>query len=175
MDNQTVPEQQVPARRWHAAFQKMTGAGPSLDFYGRFEQMVALVLIFLISGVIIIGVAHLVFLVARDIFFPLGTSVDSSMFQEIFGMIMTVLIGLEFNHTILSILRRQASIVQLRTVVLIAILAMARKFLIIDVTALEPLVVIGLSFAILSLGCVYWLLRVKHRGQAMSSSPPSAE
>ena len=33
------------------------------------------------------------------------------MFQAIFGMIFTVLIALEFNHSILSVLERKESIV----------------------------------------------------------------
>jgi Phosphate-starvation-inducible E family len=67
--------------------------------------------------------------------------VNAATFQSIFGMIMTVLIALEFNHAIMSILHRKDSIVQLRTVILIALLAMARKFIIIDFTGLDPLAV----------------------------------
>jgi uncharacterized membrane protein (DUF373 family) len=36
---------------------------------------------------------------------------------------------------------------------------MAREFIIIDITALPPLAIIGLAFAVLALGCVYWLVR----------------
>jgi uncharacterized membrane protein (DUF373 family) len=85
---------------------------------------------------------------------------------RIFGMIMTVLIALEFNHAIMSILHRKESIVQLRTVILIALLAMARKFIIIDFTGLEPLAVLGLACAVLALGLVYWLVREQDRREA---------
>lgn len=71
---------------------------------------------------------------------------------------MTALIALEFNHTILSILNRKASIVQLRTVILIAMLAMVRKLIILDFATVQPLVLFGLGFAVLALGCVYWLV-----------------
>jgi uncharacterized membrane protein (DUF373 family) len=158
MANQTAPERQVPDSRWGVIFQKTTGTWPSLDLYGRFEQAVALVLILLISGVIVAAVGHLIFEVVRDVFFDLLAPIDGVIFQEIFAMVMTVLIALEFNHTILSILQRKASVVQLRTVILIAILAMARKFIILDIKAAEPLVVIGLAIAALALGCVYWLV-----------------
>jgi uncharacterized membrane protein (DUF373 family) len=43
---------------------------------------------------------------------------------------------------------------------------MARKFIIIDVTAVEPLTVIGLAFAVLALSSVYWRVRDQHRRQA---------
>lgn len=85
-----------------------------------------------------------------------------------------MLIALEFNHTILSILRRKESIVQLRTVILIALLAMARKFIIIDFTALEPLTVIALAIAVLAVGLVYWLVREQDRRQADDEATHSA-
>jgi len=40
------------------------------------------------------------------------------VFQSIFGMIMIVLIALEFNHTILWLLERGRSVVQVRAVLL---------------------------------------------------------
>jgi uncharacterized membrane protein (DUF373 family) len=92
--------------------------------------------------------------------------VEHAAFQAIFGMILTVLIAMEFNHSILAILRRKHSIVQLRTVINIALLAMARKFVIIDVANVEPLIVIGLAFAVLALGCVYWLVREQDRRES---------
>ena len=100
--------------------------------------------------------------------------VDSASFQSIFGMIMTVLIALEFNHAIMSILHRKESIVQLRTVILIALLAMARKFIIIDFTGLEPLAVLGLACAVLALGLVYWLVREQDRREAAHETNSTA-
>jgi uncharacterized membrane protein (DUF373 family) len=70
---------------------------------------------------------------------------------------------MEFNHSIIGILRRKQSIVRLRTVILIALLAMARKFIIIDAMTVDPLLIAGLAFAVLALGCVYWLVREQDR------------
>src|ERR1700704_3156699 len=128
------------ARRFRL-FEETTEAWPNLGIYQRFEQAVALVLTLLISGVIVVATAHLVLVEVRDYLLNPFAPVDAASFQFIFGMIMTVLIALEFNHAIMSILHRKESIVQLRTVILIALLAMARKFIIIDFTGLEPLLV----------------------------------
>ena len=81
-------------------------------------------------------------------------------------MILTVLIALEFNHSILSVLERKQSIVQVRTVVLIALLALVRKFIILDISQAEPLTIIGLAAAILALGSVHWLVRDQDRKDA---------
>ena len=89
----------------------------NLSLYGRFEQAVALVLTLLVSGMILLALADLIAAIVGSLLVPGLPVLDHAVFQGVFGMIMTVLIALEFNHTILSILHRKKSIVQLRTVI----------------------------------------------------------
>ena len=166
MGTQIDPERKARGGLRFSLFQETAEAWPSLGIYQRFEQAVALVLTLLISGVIVVATAHLVLVEVRDYLLNPFVPVDAASFQSIFGMIMTVLIALEFNHAIMSILHRKESIVQLKTVILIALLAMARKFIIIDFTGLEPLAVLALAFAVLALGLVYWLVREQDRREA---------
>ena len=166
MGTQIDPERKARGGLRFSLFQETAEAWPSLGIYQRFEQAVALVLTLLISGVIVVATAHLVLVEVRDYLLNPFAPVDAASFQSIFGMIMTVLIALEFNHAIMSILHRKESIVQLKTVILIALLAMARKFIIIDFTGLEPLAVLALAFAVLALGLVYWLVREQDRREA---------
>jgi uncharacterized membrane protein (DUF373 family) len=163
MANQVDDERKAHGGLPFHLLQETAEAWPSLGFYQRFEQTVALVLTFLISGIILVATAHLILAEVQDYLLNPFAPVDFAGFQSLFGMIMTVLIALEFNHAILSILHRKDSIVQLRTVVLIALLAMARKFIIIDFTGIEPIAVFGLASAVLALGLVYWLVREQDR------------
>src|SRR5271163_2147078 len=96
----------------------------NLSLYARFEQAVALVLTLLVSAVILVSLVELVVAITGNLLLLGWPAFDHSVFQGIFGMILTVLIAMEFNHTILSILHRKRSIVQLRTVILIALLAL---------------------------------------------------
>ncbi len=133
-------------------------AWPRLSLYERFEQVVALFLTFLIAIVIAVSLWHL----ARNIFTLLILGIldplDHAVFQAVFGMIMTVLIALEFKHSILQVLHRREHIVQVRTVLLIALLALARKFIILDIKAIPPWSLAALGLAVLALGGVYWLI-----------------
>jgi uncharacterized membrane protein (DUF373 family) len=174
MVEQIGPEGKVADRHQFRLLQETTDNWRYLSFYSRFEQVAALILTVLVSCVIVVAMLDLVIAVARDLFIGGLAPVDHAVFQAIFGMIMTVLIAMEFNHTILSILHRKKSIVQLRTVILIALLAMARKFIIIDITALAPMTIIGLAFAVLALGCVYWLVREQDQREGAEVIEPSA-
>ena len=134
-------------------------AWAGLSAYGRFEQVVSLLLTALISIVIIAALANLTFRILMLVLFGLLDPAEHSVFQAIFGMIFTVLIALEFNHSLIGVLERKESIVQVKTVVLIAILAIARKFIIMDATKTEPMTIVGLATAILALGAIYWFVR----------------
>ena len=138
-------------------------AWPGLSVYERFEEVVVVVLTGLIGLVIVAAMVSLCFRVILLVIFGLLDPAEHSVFQAVFGMIFTVLIALEFNHSILSVLHRQESIIQLRTVVLIALLALARKFIILDASKTEPLTIIGLACAVLALGAVHWLVRDQDR------------
>jgi uncharacterized membrane protein (DUF373 family) len=138
-------------------------AWPVLGFYERFEQIVSLILTLLIAIVIITALAHLVFRIVLLIMLNVVDPANQTVFQTIFGMIMTVLIALEFKHSVIAVLERHNNIVQVRTVVLVALLALVRKFIIIDASHVEALTLVGLALATLALGCVYWLIREQER------------
>ncbi|MDD1626609.1 MAG: phosphate-starvation-inducible PsiE family protein [Methylococcaceae bacterium] len=129
-----------------------------MTFYEKFEQIVALILTFIISMVIIASL----FKLTENVFLLIFKSVDSIQqhsLQQTFGMIMSVLIALEFKHSILKVVARIDSIIKVKTVILIAILAISRKFIILDVDKYPPSTIIALSASVLSLGVVYWLMR----------------
>jgi uncharacterized membrane protein (DUF373 family) len=84
---------------------------------------------------------------------------DQMVFQTVFGMIFTVIIALEFKRSLVVLAERQDTVVQVRTVVLIAMLAVVRKLIILDLTATNAQQLFALAAAILALGGVYWLIR----------------
>jgi uncharacterized membrane protein (DUF373 family) len=83
---------------------------------------------------------------------------DHAVYQTIFGMVMTLLIAMEFKHSITRVMARRDHIVQVKTVLLVALLAIARKFIILD-PASAPAQIAALAFALMALGSVYWLMR----------------
>jgi uncharacterized membrane protein (DUF373 family) len=80
-------------------------------------------------------------------------------------MIFIVIIALEFRRTLLVITERQQSIVHVRAVILVAMLAIVRKLIIFDLTSGGSGELFALAATILALGGVYWLVRdVDKRG-----------
>ena len=143
-----------------------------LTFYQKFEHAVILVLGGLISIVVALAVWNLVLKVVASIVLSGGFDpTDYSVFQAIFGMIFTIIIALEFKRSLLIVAERRHSVVQVRTVVLIALLAVVRKLMIIDLSATDANHLFALSGAILALGGVFWLVRDQdRREQAMKDA-----
>jgi uncharacterized membrane protein (DUF373 family) len=84
---------------------------------------------------------------------------DQAVFQSVFGEILTLLIALEFNHTLQYVVAREQSIIQIKVVLLIAIFALARKFIVLDLHEVAAGELLGLAAITLALGIVYWLMR----------------
>jgi uncharacterized membrane protein (DUF373 family) len=130
-----------------------------MTFYQRFESVVALVMTLLVMAVIVVAIFRLTLGVLNDLIFGALNPLNHRIFQNIFGEIMTVLIALEFNHTLQYVVTRQQSIIQTKIIILIALLAVARKFIILDLTETTPEVMFALAAIALALGVVYWLVR----------------
>src|SRR2546423_6565918 len=130
----------------------------TLTFYERFEQIIALIIAWLVAVIIIAATWELakqvLILVGQGIIDPL----DYKAFQLIFGEIMIVLIALEFKHSIIKVVAQRKSIIQVRTVILVALLAISRKFIILEADT-SPANVFALASVVVALGLTYWLLR----------------
>jgi uncharacterized membrane protein (DUF373 family) len=136
----------------------------ALTVYQKFEHLVILVLTALIAIVVAFALWNLVLKILLSIVSAGGFDpTDYSVFQALFGMIFTVIIALEFRRSLLVIAERQHGIVQVRTVILIALLAIVRKLMIIDLSPEDAGEVFALAAAILALGSVFWLVRDQDR------------
>lgn len=127
--------------------------------YDLFEHLVANILVLFISFIVVTALYKLgedvISLLVSRAFDPL----KHETFQTVFGGIMTLLIAMEFKHSILIVTKRQQNIIQVKTVILVSLLALARKFIILDFNTIEATKIAALALALVALGAVYWLMR----------------
>ena len=138
-----------------------------LSLYQRFEHIIIIILTAMISVIVVVAVWNL----SLKILFGLILSgnldpSDYAIFQAVFGMIFTVIIALEFKKSLLVMAERRDSVVQIRSVVMIALLAICRKVIILDLAETDAMHTPALAAAILALGVVYWLIRDSDRRRA---------
>ena len=137
--------------------------------YSQFER-VALACIMLMIG--IIAVFAIVFTGIRlvgDLL--LGeTFVDRAALQDTLGFILTILILLEFNHSVFVSLTQRSGAIQVRMLVRITILVVARKLMLIDFAAADAWTLLGFGGLLLALGGLYWLISSSDRPRPASSA-----
>lgn len=132
-----------------------------MSFYERFEQVVALVLSAVIAVIIVVSLFQLIAIVFTLLVLDAFNPLDHKVFQSVFGMIMTLLIAMEFKHSIVRVALRRDSIIQV-------------KFVILDPEA-SPAKIAALAGATLALGATYWLLRKRgDRAAETSEHDPSS-
>ncbi|WP_018955073.1 phosphate-starvation-inducible PsiE family protein [Thioalkalivibrio sulfidiphilus] len=129
-----------------------------MSFYERFEQAVALTLTGLIAIVIVVSMVQLVRVIFTLLIVDALNPLDHAVFQTVFGAILTLLIAMEFKHSIIRVAMRKESIIQVKTVLLIALLALSRKFIILD-PDIDAAKLAALAATVVALGLTYWLLR----------------
>lgn len=132
--------------------------------FDLFEEIAMLVLTLCIMVVAAVGLVHVLYAVFEMLRTATLSPTNPLLLQNLFGLFFTVLIALEFKHSILvSPDAPSHSMVRMRSVLLIGMMATVRKFIVLDLSGVDVMGVLALSAAILSLGIVYWLVRSSDR------------
>lgn len=124
----------------------------------RFEYYIVLILVGAVGIVALLAMARLLFGLYDAIFVNWDIKNYQSV-QILFGMVMTVLIALEFGNSILRHIRERSTIIQAREVILIGMMAVIRKVMITDLSVVSPLHIASLGAVAVALASAYWFMR----------------
>ncbi|BCX19719.1 MAG: hypothetical protein KatS3mg117_3401 [Geminicoccaceae bacterium] len=145
-------------------FEAARGRWRVLGLYERFEQSIVLALTGVIAVITVAALWSLILEVLASLVLKRQFDVtEHAAFQRVFGMIFTVVIALEFKRSLLVAVERRQSIVQVRVILLLALLAVLRKLIILDLEETEAAKIVGLAAVLLALGAVYWAVREQDR------------
>jgi uncharacterized membrane protein (DUF373 family) len=99
--------------------------------------------------------------------------VEKELLQDTFGSILTVLILLEFTHSVHTSIRHRSAIIEARSIILIAVIVVARKLILVDFQTATWQQVTTYGGIALALGVLFWLLGAAANHQRRSAPPPS--
>ena len=125
--------------------------------YEWFEQIVLSILVLIICLVIVYSLIIVAIKIFEDLVSGVGF-IETVALKDTFGLILTVIILVEFNHSIVLAIRQRSGAIQVRIVVLITIIVLARKLILLDYAAASVETLLGLGGLALSLGGLYWLI-----------------
>jgi len=93
----------------------------------------------------------------KSIFGPDHFLVNLNQLMDLFGIFMLVLIGIELLDTIKVYLKE--NVVHVEVVVLVAIIAIARKVVVLKIEDIDGLTIIGIALIIVALAVAYYFIR----------------
>ena len=122
-----------------------------------FHKAIITILTGLMGLVVMLAALELIYLIAMDILSPPLLLLEIDELLDIFGYFLLILIGVELLETLRIYLKEHALNVQV--VLLVAMIAIARKVIILDSSEIGSLTLIGIGFIILSLAAGYYLVK----------------
>lgn len=143
-----------------------------LSTFGQFERVALVAVLLMLALIVVCALVVAAIKLLGDLTLGL-LFLDKAALQDTFGLILTIVILLEFNHSIYVALVEHSGAIQTKTVVLITILVIARKLMLKDLETLDFATLLGFGGLFLALGLLYWLIADsdRRRGQAAKEMP----
>ena len=139
-------------------------------FLKVFEYYIVIVLLAMMVFVVFLGTIELGIIVYEQMMLAPTFLLDIKEMLTVFGFFFMILIGLELIETIKVYLTEEAIPVEI--IFLVAIIAVTRKVIILDVKKLDPITLIGMAAIIVSLSVGYFFVKkaLKKEGESIGES-----
>jgi uncharacterized membrane protein (DUF373 family) len=128
-----------------------------LEFVGKFEKFFYGALIVLLMVVLVFALIELVWAIVTAVTYPTVGLLLNAALVEVLGAFLLVLIGIELLDTMMEYFRENA--IHVEIVVLLAIIAIARKVILLNPSQTTGLDLIGIGIVIIGLAGAYYMIR----------------
>ena len=127
-----------------------------LELLKKFEKAITVTLVGLMAVVLLLATIELAWIIVQDIITPPVFLLEINELLDIFGLFLLVLIGVELLETIKAYLKE--NVVHFEVVLTVAMIAIARKVITLDVKDLPAMTLVGIAAIIVALAvakCFY--------------------
>jgi uncharacterized membrane protein (DUF373 family) len=135
-----------------------------LKFLKKFERMIVTTLIVMMVVTILLATIELGWLIIKDILSPPIILLEIAELLDIFGLFLLVLLGIELVSTLKTYLTENE--IHVEVVFAVALIAIGRKVIILDVKEISSLSLLGIAAIIISLSVGYFLVKRAFHGKS---------
>lgn len=128
-----------------------------LNYLGRFEEIISRALLVMMAAVVLLTTIELGWILVKDVLTPPVFLLEIGEILELFGMFLLVLIGIELMHSVKIFIKRRE--IHLEAMLIVALVAVARKVIVLEPKELAPEAVLGLAALALALTIGYYLVK----------------
>jgi uncharacterized membrane protein (DUF373 family) len=129
------------------------------------KRWMSLFVLIVMAVIVAASIVELVIILYLEIFSSTGNVLFLEIDElfRIFGFVFIILIGFELMETVEMYFKE--NVIHAEVVLLVAVIAVSRKVILLDLEKYEPLAIIGLGIIILALGGCYYLIKLSYRGK----------
>ena len=127
----------------------------------KFERVINVALLVMLAVVLLLATVDLGWIILRDILTPPVFLLDVDELLELFGAFLLVMIGLELLDTVKIYITQKT--IHVEVVLLVGIIAIARKVVILEPKGMDALSLIGIAAIIFSLTLGYYFVKLAAR------------
>jgi uncharacterized membrane protein (DUF373 family) len=138
-----------------------------------YEKWITVILIVLMSIVVAFSIIDLAWEIVLEILKPPTILIEVENLLDLFGLFLLVLIGVELLDTIRAYLKEH--VVHEEVILGAALIAVARKVIVLDIKQYNGLQLVGIGVVILAVTAAYWITKRAHAQKAESKSGPIKE
>jgi len=128
-----------------------------IEFLRKFERAIVHALIVMMILIVLLATIELAWIIIKDVVSPPVILLEIDELTEIFGFFLLVLIGVELLETIKAYLVEK--VVHVEVVIEVALIAIARKVIIIDLEKYENLTLFGIAALILAISAAIYAIK----------------
>lgn len=126
-------------------------------FLERFERTIVLVLLAMMSFVVFLTTVELAVILIQEMIKPPVLLLNIEEMLTVFGFFLMVLIGIELMETVKIYIERRT--VYVEVILMVAVIAIARKVIILDVKEMDAGRLLGIAAIILALAIGYFAIK----------------
>jgi uncharacterized membrane protein (DUF373 family) len=126
-----------------------------------FEKIITRILLVMMAVVVVLATVEVIWVVIIDVLTPPVLLLEIGELLELFGLFLLVLIGLELLHSVKIFIEDREF--HLDSVLSVALIAVARKIIILDPKDQGEGILLGIAALVLALVVGYYVVRRSHR------------
>ena len=127
----------------------------------KFERVINVTLLLMLALAVLLATIDLGWIIVKDILTPPVILLDVDELLELFGAFLLVMIGVELLNTVKTYITEKT--VHVEVVLMVGIIAIARKLVVLEPEMLEGATLLGLAAVIFALTVGYYFVRVAAR------------
>jgi len=128
-----------------------------LELLKKFEKAITVTLVVMMAVVVLLATIELGWIIVKDVITPPVFLLEIDELLDIFGLFLLVLIGVELLETIKAYLKE--NVVHFEVVLTVAMIAIARKVITLDVKELPSMTLVGIAAIIVALAAAKYYYR----------------